>query len=159
MVNTVDDPQKSGGNVTGRVLLAAEGETGRLEPESKEANMSMAAIPFDSLDYFERLKDAGFTEKQARVQTDVMRQQAEAQRVALQTALDRYDEASRKELATRGDLQDVRNELKEDLQDVRNEMLRLENRMEANKHEVLKWVIGTMVAQTALIVAVMAFLK
>ena len=121
--------------------------------------MSMAAITFDSLDYFEKLKNAGVPEAQAKVQADVMRQQTEAQRVALQTALDRYDEASRKELATRGDLQDVRNELKEDLQDVRNEMLRLENRMEANKHEVLKWVIGTMVAQTALIVAVMAFLK
>ena len=114
--------------------------------------MSMAAIPFDSLDYFERLKDAGFTEKQARVQTDVMRQQAEAQRVALQTALNMHDETSRKELATRGDLQDVRNELKEEIQDVRNEL-------KDTKHEILKWMIATMVAQTALIVAVIAFLK
>ena len=59
----------------------------------------------------------------------------------------------------RTEIQDVRNELKTEIQDVRNEVLRLENRMEANKHEVLKWVIGTMVAQTALIVAVIAFLK
>ena len=59
----------------------------------------------------------------------------------------------------RNEIQDVRNELKTEIQDVRNEVLRLENRMEANKHEVLKWVIGTMVAQTALIVAVIAFLK
>ena len=50
-------------------------------------------------------------------------------------------------------------ELKSEIQDVRTEMLRLENKMEANKHEILKWVIGTMVAQTALIVAVIAFLK
>ena len=112
----------------------------------------MTTITFDSLDYFEKLKDAGFTEKQAKVQADVMRQQTEAQRAALQTALDRYDETSRKELATRGDLQDVRNELKEEIQDVRNEL-------KDTKHEILKWMIATMVAQTALIVAVIAFLK
>ena len=73
--------------------------------------MSMAAITFDSLDYFEKLKDAGVPEAQAKVQAN-----------ALQTALNRYDEASRKELATRGDLQDVRSELKEDIQNVRTEL-------------------------------------
>ena len=72
-----------------------------------------------------------------------MREQAEAQNVLLQKTLDKYDEASRKDLATKGDIQDVRGEI-----------LRLENKIEANKHEILKWVIGTMVAQTALIVAV-----
>ena len=79
-----------------------------------------------------------------------MREQAEAQNVLLQKTLDKYDEASRKDLATKGDIQDVRGEI----QDVRGEILRLENKIEANKHEILKWVIGTMVAQTALIVAV-----
>ena len=97
----------------------------------------MTTLTFDSLDYFEKLKDAGFTEKQAKVQASV-----------LQTALNMHDETSRKELATRGDIQDVRNEI----QDVRNEL-------KDTKHEILKWMIATMVAQTALIVAVMAFLK
>ncbi len=46
-----------------------------------------------------------------------------------------------------------------DPQDVRNELPRLENRMEANKHEILKWMLGILLAQTALIVAVMAFLR
>ena len=73
--------------------------------------MSMAAITFDSLDYFEKLKDAGVPEAQAKVQAN-----------ALQTALNRYDEASRKDLATRGDLQDVRSELKEEIQNVRTEL-------------------------------------
>ena len=73
--------------------------------------MSMAAITFDSLDYFEKLKDAGVPEAQAKVQAN-----------ALQTALNRHDEASRKELATRGDLQDVRSELKEEIQNVRTEL-------------------------------------
>lgn len=39
------------------------------------------------------------------------------------------------------------------------DILRLETKIEANKHEILKWMIGTMLAQTALIVAVIAFLK
>ena len=73
--------------------------------------MSMAVITFDSLDYFEKLKDAGVPEAQAKVQAN-----------ALQTALNRYDEASRKDLATRGDLQDVRSELKEEIQNVRTEL-------------------------------------
>ncbi len=97
----------------------------------------MTTIAFDTLGYFEKLKNAGFTEVQARVQVE-----------AMQGVVQSYDEASRKELATKGDIQDVRNEL-----------LRLENKMEANKHEILKWTIATVIAQTALIVAVMAFLR
>ena len=54
-------------------------------------------------------------------------------------------QASRKELATKADLQAVRTELKEAIANT--------------KHEILKWRIATMVAQTALIVAVMAFLQ
>ena len=91
----------------------------------------MTTITFDSLDYFEKLKDAGFTEKQAKVQADVMRQQTEAQRVALQTALDRYDETSRKDLATRGDLQDVRLEIEKVRKEIRETELRL-----------IKWQLG-----------------
>lgn len=90
----------------------------------------MPAITFDTLGYFEKLKEAGFTELQAKVQVE-----------AMQGVVQNYDEASRKELATKGDIQEVRNELAD------------------TKHEILKWMMATMVAQTALIVAVMAFLK
>ena len=90
----------------------------------------MTATTFDTLSYFEKLKAAGVPEAQAKVQVEVM-----------QGVVQQYDEASRKELATKGDIQDVRNELKD------------------TKHEILKWMIATMVAQTALIVAVIAFLK
>ena len=82
--------------------------------------MSMAAIPFDSLDYFEKLKDAGFTEKQAKVQASV-----------LQTALNMHDETSRKELATRGDVQDVRLEIEKVRKEIRETELRL-----------IKWQLG-----------------
>ena len=87
--------------------------------------MNALTQTFDSLGYFEKLKDAGVPEPQARVQADTLRQQTEAQRVALQSALDRYDEASRRELATRGDVQDVRGEIQEvrsELQEVRGEL-------------------------------------
>ena len=103
----------------------------------------MAVIAFDTLAYARKLEEAGFTRRQAEIQAETMREQAEAQNVLLQKTLDKYDEASRKDLATKGDIQDVRGDI-----------LRLENKIEANKHEILKWVIGTMVAQTALIVAV-----
>ena len=105
--------------------------------------LAMAAITFDTLGYFQKLKAAGVPEEQAQSQADALRLQSEAQAAALQKALDKYDAVSRKDLATKGDIQDVRGEI-----------LRLENKIEANKHEILKWVIGTMVAQTALIVAV-----
>ena len=78
----------------------------------------MTAITFDSLGYFEKLKNAGFTETQARVQVE-----------AMQGVVKTYDEATRKELATKGDLADA-------------------------KHEILKWVMGIALAQTAAIVAV-----
>ena len=63
-----------------------------------------------------------------------MRRQADAQSAALQRALDRYDEASRRELATKGDIQDVRLEMK------------------SMEMRLLKWQIGLALA----IIAIMA---
>ena len=57
-----------------------------------------------------------------------------AQSAALQRALDRYDEASRRELATKGDIQDVRLEMK------------------SMEMRLLKWQIGLALA----IIAIMA---
>ena len=94
----------------------------------------MTTTTFDTLSYFEKLKAAGFTEAQAKVQADAMREF---------TAL--QEEKARTELATKMDV-------------VQTEM-RLAEKIENSKHEVLKWTITTVVAQTALIVAVIAFLK
>lgn len=106
----------------------------------------MTALAFDTLAYAKEMEAAGFS-----------REQAEAFAAAQGKILKEAFAAT--ELATKTDVNGVRVELKAEIQDVRTEMLRLENKMEANKHEILKWVIGTMVAQTALIVAVIAFLK
>lgn len=99
----------------------------------------MTSTTFDSLGYFEKLKEAGVPEAQARVQAEAMRQQMEAQRAALQTALDKYDEASRRELATKGDVQDVRLEI---------EKVRAE--VEKVKYDLLKWQIGGWLALAAI---------
>lgn len=89
----------------------------------------MTTITFDSLGYFQKLKAAGMPEELAQVQADAMRMQSEAQAAALRETLDKYDAASRKDLATKGDLADT-------------------------KHEILKWVLSIALAQTAVIVAV-----
>ncbi len=94
----------------------------------------MSAVSFDTLDYFEKLKDAGVPEAQAKVQVEIM-----------QNAVQNYDAASRKELTTKADLLALDNKLSEKLSET--------------KHELIKWLIGAMLAQTALIVAIMAFMK
>ena len=101
----------------------------------------MTSATFDTLGYFEKLKSAGVPEAQAKVQVETM-----------QDVIRSYDEASRKDLATKGDLQDVRNELLGEIQSVRSEI-------HNTKHEILKWVIGAAVGQAALIIAVMALLR
>lgn len=95
----------------------------------------MEAIFFDGLAYAKRLEKAG-----------VDRQQAEAQAEALQTAFGRYEEKKLGEFASKGDIQLIRSEARE-------MEVRLENRIENCKHEILKWVISTILAQTAIIAA------
>ncbi len=101
----------------------------------------MTATTFDTLEYFEKLKGAGFTEQQARVQVE-----------AMQGVVKSYDEATRKELATKGDIQDVRTEI----QDIRIE---LKAEIADTKHEILKWMVTAMLAQTAILIGLMAYLK
>lgn len=83
----------------------------------------------------------GFSEQQAKVQVE-----------AMQDVVKSYDEATRKELATKGDIQDVRSEL----QEVRAE---LKAEIADAKHEILKWMVTAMLAQTAILIGLMAFLK
>ena len=90
----------------------------------------MTSTTFDALGYFEKLKAAGMPEAQAKVQIE-----------ALQDVVRVRDEGLRAELATKGDIQDVRREI------------------QSVKFEILKWMIGILIAQTALIVALMAYMK
>lgn len=65
---------------------------------------------------------------------DFRKAQAKVQAEAMQDIVKAYDDASRKELATKGDLQDA-------------------------KHEILTWVVGVAVGQAALILAVVALIR
>lgn len=105
--------------------------------DTKEAD-AMTTTTFDSLGYFQKLKAAGVPEEQAQVQADAFREFTAIQ-----------EENARKELATKMDIVQAEMSIKTELVE----------RIENSKHEVLKWTITTVVAQTALIVAVIAFLK
>lgn len=89
---------------------------------------------FDPLKFFDELKVAGVPEKQARAQAEAMR-----------SAFAAYDASRMKELATKADLREVE--------------LRLDNKIENSKHEMLKWLIALLLAQSAFLVAVFAYFK
>ncbi len=91
---------------------------------------------FDPLKFYDELKAADVPDKQARAQAEAMR-----------SAFAAYDASRMKELATKGDIQSVSLEIKEI-------EMRLSERIEAGKQEMLKWVVGTIITQTALIIAV-----
>ena len=89
-------------------------------------------IQFDTLGYFEKLTGVGFTEAQARVQV-----------AAMQDFVKSYDEASRKELATKGDLRETELRLQKEIETVRKEI-------EKVRYDLLKWYIGGWVALAAI---------
>ncbi|MDE5833302.1 MAG: CCDC90 family protein [Desulfovibrio sp.] len=89
---------------------------------------------FDALAYFEKLKAAGVPEEQARVQANAFRDFSAIQ-----------EKNNRKELATKADL--------------RESELRLQKEIEVSKRDILKWLIGLLLTQSALLIAVFAFLK
>ncbi len=89
----------------------------------------MTTTTFDTLGYYEKLKAAGFTEAQAKVQVE-----------AMQGVVKSYDEASRKELATKGDIQDIRLEIEKVKASIKDTELRL-----------LKWQLGIGLALAVII--------
>lgn len=94
----------------------------------------MATITFDALKYVAELEESGFTRKQAEVQAKTFRE-----------VLQNYDKSLAVDTASKSELQDVKHELQNTISDV--------------KHELLKWMFGISIAQTALILAVLAFFK
>lgn len=83
---------------------------------------------FDPLKFFDELKAADVPEKQARAQAE-----------ALRSAFAAYDASRMKELATKGDVQDVRL----DIEKVRAEMQQM-------KYDMLKWQFGIAIALAAI---------
>lgn len=98
----------------------------------------MTTTTFDTLGYAKKLEEAGFT-----------RPQAEAQASILRDILAMQDEAARKELATKIDVVEAEMKIKAELAE----------KIESSKHEILKWMMGMLIAQTAMILLVLAFIK
>ena len=106
----------------------------------------MTTTTFDALAYFEKLKAAGVPEEQAKVQANAFRDFSAIQ-----------EENNRKELATKGDIHDVRLDIEQTRMEIKNAELRLVERIESGKHETLKWLTGLLLTQSALLVAVFAY--
>ena len=106
----------------------------------------MNAISFDTLAYSENMQKAGFTREQA----DAM---AKANAEAFKTMI------TTQQLATKQDISEVKQDVllvREELKTVKHE---LEKDISEVKHEIFKWMVTAMIAQTALLVGIIAFLK
>ena len=97
--------------------------------------MKMTAIAFDTLAFSEDLQKAGFSREQA----DAM---ARANARAIESVLNADDLVTRKDLA----------------QAVTQIESNLEIRLANTKHDILKWMVTAMIAQTGLFVGIIAFL-
>jgi hypothetical protein len=100
--------------------------------------MTSATLTFDRLAYVDRLREAGFDEKQARAQAEAL------------------DLALRDSVATKADVEEVR-------RDLREVETRLEAKIEASaanlKIEILRWLVLTQIALASFIFAAVKFLK
>ena len=117
----------------------------------------MTAITFDTLGYAKKLEEAGFTRQQAEVQATALREQLDAQNTAVQRLIESYDESSRKELATKGDVQDTRLEIEKvraEVEKVRAEVEKVRAELKIDiekvKYDLLKWQIAGWVALAAI---------
>ncbi|MFI3272694.1 MAG: hypothetical protein R3Y11_11440 [Pseudomonadota bacterium] len=96
----------------------------------------MTAITFNTLEFSRNLQSSGFSQEQA----DAM---AQGQFKAMTEMM------AAQELATK-------NDLKIALAETKNELM---ERIAESKHETLKWLMGMLLAQTALLIGVIAFIK
>ena len=127
----------------------------------------MSAIPIDTLQLAERLKEAGFTEQQAEVLTAVeagliesnianKRDLKELETVLtwgvkeLETALRR--DMKEMEAALRRDVKEMEAALRRDMKEME---LRLEVKVADAKADLIRWVVSAGILQTAIIAALL----
>ena len=128
----------------------------------------MGTVVFDTLKFANRLKEAGFTEQQATVITEL---QCETAAVTLEQAHEEYhlDELSSKrdmkelEVALRRDMKELEVSLKRDVKELEASLrsdialLRAETKKDIaeSKAELVRWVVGVGLLQTTLIIGVL----
>lgn len=107
----------------------------------------MSIIPFDPLTYARKLEDAGIIREQAEVQAHALKEYMDRQTALTNELLEKYEASNRKDLATKSDLLEVRNDLqmdiqkartesKEDIQNVRTEMQALRTELKEDIQNV-----------------------
>ena len=106
----------------------------------------MSTSSFDTHEFFNELKGAGFSEQQAEVITKL-------QKTTINTTLEqaRHD-YQLDDLATKRDLKELELVLKRDIKELE---LRFEVKLAENKADLIRWVVGVGVLQTALITALL----
>ncbi len=107
----------------------------------------MALAAFDTLEFVDTLEKAGIPEPQAR-----------AMSVAVRKAYESSDVATKGDIAVvRNDMEKLGTELRHEIGDLRHEIGDLRKDMDAKlanmKFELLRWFFGIAVAQTGLLVA------
>ena len=119
----------------------------------------MAAITFDTLKFFNRLKQAGVPPAQAEAEAEALAEVFETNTAELATKQDlrEYESAIRNDL---GKLETgLRNDLEKLETGLRNEIKFSEERMSTRiaeiKFDLLKWVIGIALAQVGLLVGIL----
>lgn len=107
-------------------------------------------ITFDTLAYAKKLEAAGFSREQSEVQAEAFRVRAEALEAARKKTFQEFELYAHKHMAAREDVLALRAEL----QSLRGEIWRMDNQIISNKHEILKWVVRTLVGMAAFICSV-----
>lgn len=101
--------------------------------------MIAMSASFDTLTYAKKLKEAGFTDQQAEAQADALRA------------------IVNDNLATKHDIEELRAGTKQDIALVQRDIKELETRLgrdiAESKADLLKWMVGLLIAQGGLIVA------
>ena len=127
-------------------------------------------VAIDTLNIYSRLKSTGLSEESAKEIAEVFRQTVD-ENLANKIDLEQVKSELQKEIQLlrselKKDIQELRSELKKDIQELRSElkkdieMLRseLQKEIAESKAGVIRWVAGMLVAQAALIAALVKLL-
>ena len=132
----------------------------------------MPALTFDTLAYSKDMQEAGFTREQADAMASANAAAFQSMVVSRRLATkDDVERLERKLDNTRRDLESqissVKNDLELEISSVKNDLELqigsvkhdLEIKIAESKHDILKWMVTGFITQSALLVAILAFLR
>jgi uncharacterized protein involved in exopolysaccharide biosynthesis len=115
-------------------------------------NKAMSLTQFDSLNSYKDFVGAGMPDAQAEAIIRAIRSSNENAVKDLSTKAD----LNNTRMILKADIQEVRTELKAEIQEVRAE---LKAEIGTAKHELIKWIIGSMLALLAVLLGMLFYLK